>query len=124
MDVMVGAKGCLELANRFEGLFQIEHRVAAGDTGAGGVHGMSLLDDLVPRRAPAFVGEHVRGFPSVFRQRAVIAAPVAFAGDEQDEFAALLALHATLSLALLRREDFGGHGKLRIRLPPWFRLPV
>ncbi len=118
VNVVVGAEGSLQLTNRFKRLFQIKHWVAARDAGAGGVHGLSFFDDLLPRCAPTFVGEHVRRFSPVFRQRAVIAAPVAFAGDKQDKFAALLALNTSLWLTLLRREDFGDHGQTAHQATP------
>ena len=106
---MFGPKSSLELTNRFERLFQVQHWVAARDTGAGSVHGSPLLDDLVPAGAATFVGEHVGRLAPVFRERAVIAAPVTLPGDEQDEFAALLALNTAFGLTRLSRKDFGGH---------------
>ena len=50
VNVMFLAKGCLELnltASRGRFL-QVQHRVATGDSGPCGSHGMPFLDHLVP----------------------------------------------------------------------------
>ena len=106
---MRGTEGGLELTDRFECFLKVQHWVAAGDVGSRGVHGTALFDDLLPRRATTFVGKHVGRLAPVFRERAVIATPVTLAGDEQDEFAALLALNAPFGLAFLGWKNFGCH---------------
>lgn len=109
VNVVIGSERSFQFANGLQGAFEVEHRVTARDARSGRVHRAALFDDLFPGGAPALVGEHVGRLAAVFRQRAVRAAPVAFAGHKEHEFAARLALHAALGFALLGREDFRGH---------------
>ena len=111
VNVVFGPKSLLELTNGFQGFFQIQHGIPTGDARPRGVHGSTFLDDLFPRRAPSLVGKHVRRFTPIFGKRAIIATPMAFPGDKEHQFAALLALNATFRFPFLSGEHFGGHGQ-------------
>ena len=60
---------------------------------------------LVQRRSLANMSGVSRGFRRADSNRN----PSGISGDEQHEFAALLALNTTFGLTRLSRKDFGGH---------------
>ena len=109
VNVVLRPKRRLELANRLQCFLEVQHRVAPGDAGSRGVHGVPFLNDLVPRCATAFVSKHVGRLTTVLRKRAVITTPVALTGDKEHQLAALLTLDTPLSLTLFGGQDFGGH---------------
>ena len=48
VNVMLRTEGGLELTNRLQCFFEVQHRVPTGDTGAGRLHRMAFFNDFFP----------------------------------------------------------------------------
>ena len=112
VNVMFLSEGLLQLFDGFNRTFWVKHRISTGDTCSSCFHSMTFFDDFLPCGTSSFVCEHIRRFASIFRERTIIATPMALASHKEDQFTSFLTLNTTFCFTLLRRQNLRVHWKM------------